>query len=106
MRTVDPVSLDDVPPMLIDALIVTEDARFYSHPGIDYRGMARAFIRNIRSRKVLEGGSTLTQQLAKVLFLTPERSYKRKLKEMALALRIEQRYTKREILSMLAPHSL
>jgi penicillin-binding protein 1A len=95
-----PVSLDDVPPMLIDALIVTEDARFYSHPGIDYRGMARAFIRNIRSRKVLEGGSTLTQQLAKVLFLTPERSYKRKLKEMALALRIEQRYTKREILSM------
>jgi len=95
-----PVSLDDVPPMLIDALIVTEDARFYSHPGIDYRGIARAFIRNIRARKVLEGGSTLTQQLAKVLFLTPERSYKRKLKEMALALRIEQRYTKREILSM------
>jgi len=95
-----PVSLDDVPPILIDALIVTEDVRFYSHPGIDYRGMARAFIRNIRARKVLEGGSTLTQQLAKVLFLTPERSYKRKLKEMVLALRIEQRYTKREILSM------
>ncbi len=95
-----PVSLDDVPPMLINALIATEDARFYSHPGIDVRGMARAFMRNIFARKVLEGGSTLTQQLAKVLFLTPERSYKRKLKEMVLALKIEQRYTKREILSM------
>ncbi len=95
-----PVSLDDVPPMLVDALIATEDARFYSHPGIDFRGIARALIRNMRSRRVLEGGSTLTQQLAKVLFLTPERSYKRKLKEMALALRIEQRYTKREILTM------
>ncbi|MGE5172950.1 MAG: penicillin-binding protein 1A [Betaproteobacteria bacterium] len=95
-----PVALDDVPVMLIKALIATEDIRFYSHPGIDYRGVARALYRNIRAGKVLEGGSTLTQQLAKVLFLTPERSYTRKFKEMALALRIEQRYTKREILSM------
>ncbi len=94
-----PVALEDVPEMLTKALIATEDARFYSHPGIDYRGIARAFYRNIRAGKVLEGGSTLTQQLAKVLFLTPERSYIRKLKEMALALRIEQYYTKREILS-------
>ena len=95
-----PVSLNDVPAMLINALIATEDTRFYSHHGIDPRGIARAFIRNIRAHKVLEGGSTLTQQLAKVLFLTPERSYTRKLKEMALALRIEQRYTKQEILSL------
>ncbi len=94
-----PVALDDVPEMLIKALIAAEDSRFYSHPGIDYRGVARAFYRNVRAGKVLEGGSTLTQQLAKVLFLTPERSYTRKLKEMALALRIEQQYTKREILS-------
>ncbi len=94
-----PVSLGDVPDMLIKALIATEDARFYSHPGIDYRGVARALYRNIRAGRVLEGGSTLTQQLAKVLFLNPERSYTRKLKEMTLALRIEQHYTKREILS-------
>ncbi|HXY55960.1 MAG TPA: PBP1A family penicillin-binding protein [Nitrospirota bacterium] len=95
-----PVSLTDVPPLLINALIATEDTRFYSHHGIDPRGIVRAFMRNIRAHKVLEGGSTLTQQLAKVLFLTPERSYTRKLKEMALALRIEQRYTKQEILSL------
>ncbi len=95
-----PVALTDVPVMLINALIAAEDARFYSHRGLDPRGIARAFARNIRARKVVEGGSTLTQQLAKVLFLTPERSYTRKLKEMALALRIEQRYTKQEILSL------
>ena len=95
-----PVALTDVPVMLINALIAAEDARFYSHHGLDIRGITRAFARNIRAHKVLEGGSTLTQQLAKVLFLTPERSYTRKLKEMALALRIEQRYTKQEILSL------
>ncbi len=94
-----PVSLEDVPENLVKALIATEDARFYSHAGIDYRGMSRALYRNLRAGKVLEGGSTLTQQLAKVLFLTPERSYTRKLKEIVVALRIEQRYTKREILS-------
>ncbi len=94
-----PVVLGDVPEVLIKALIATEDTRFYSHPGIDYRGIMRALYRNIRAGKIQEGGSTLTQQLAKVLFLTPERSYTRKLKEMALALRIEQRYTKQEILS-------
>jgi len=95
-----PVQLADVPDVLIKALIATEDARFYSHKGLDYRGIVRALVRNVRAGKVLEGGSTLTQQLAKVLFLTPERSYLRKLKEMALALKIEQRYTKQEILSL------
>lgn len=95
-----PVALENVPEMLIKALIATEDTRFYSHHGLDPRGIARALFRNIRAGKVVEGGSTLTQQLAKVLFLTPERSYTRKLKEIALAVRIEQRYTKREILSL------
>lgn len=94
-----PVRIDDVPERLIKAIIAAEDSRFYSHPGIDFRGIARALYRNIRSRKILEGGSTLTQQLSKVLFLTPERSYSRKLKEIVLALKIEQRYTKQEILS-------
>jgi penicillin-binding protein 1A len=95
-----PVILSDVPEALIKALVATEDTRFYSHRGLDYRGIARALYRNVRSGKVLEGGSTLTQQLAKVLFLTPERSYLRKIKEMALALKIEQRYTKQEILAL------
>ncbi len=95
-----PVAFADVPDMLVKALIATEDTRFYSHHGLDPRGIARAMYRNIRARKVLEGGSTLTQQLAKVLFLNPDRSYSRKLKEMAIALRIEQRYTKQEILSL------
>jgi len=95
-----PVVFSDVPDMLIKALIATEDTRFYSHHGLDLRGIARAMYRNIKARKVVEGGSTLTQQLAKVLFLNPERRYSRKFKEMTLALRIEQRYTKQEILSM------
>ncbi len=95
-----PVRLDDVPDILIKALIATEDRRFYSHHGIDFQGIFRAFIRNVRARRIIEGGSTLTQQLAKVLFLTPERSYIRKIKEMVLALKIEQRYTKREILGL------
>ena len=95
-----PVGLGDVPDTMIYALIATEDTRFYNHFGLDLQGIARALYRNIRAGKVVEGGSTLTQQLAKVLFLTPERSYTRKLKEMALALRIEQRYTKQEILAL------
>ncbi len=95
-----PVVFSDVPDMLIKALIATEDTRFYSHLGLDLRGIVRALYRNIRARKVVEGGSTLSQQLAKVLFLNPERSYSRKFKEMILALRIEQRYTKQEILSL------
>ncbi len=95
-----PVTFADIPDMLVKALIATEDTRFYSHHGLDLRGITRALYRNIRARKVVEGGSTLTQQLSKVLFLNPERSYSRKFKEMILALRIEQRYTKQEILSL------
>jgi len=95
-----PVDLGVVPEMLVKGLIATEDARFYDHHGIDVRGIGRALYRNVRAQKVLEGGSTLTQQLAKVLFLTPERSFSRKIKEVMLSLRIEQRYTKREILSL------
>lgn len=95
-----PVSLRDVPQDMIAAITATEDARFYAHRGLDFRGIGRALYRNIRAGRIVEGGSTLTQQLSKVLFLTPERSFTRKLKETALALRIEQRYTKQEILSL------
>ncbi len=95
-----PVELTDVPEMLTKALVSAEDARFYQHHGLDVRGIARAMYRNLRAHRILEGGSTLTQQLAKVLFLSPDRTFSRKFKEMALALRIEQRYTKQEILSL------
>lgn len=93
-----PVRFEDIPDLLVKAVIATEDARFYSHHGLDFRGITRAILRNVRARRILEGGSTLTQQLAKLLFLTPERSYVRKLKEMVLSLKIEQQYTKRQIL--------
>jgi penicillin-binding protein 1A len=95
-----PVDLTEVPEMLTKALMAAEDSRFYQHHGLDVRGIARALFRNLRARRIQEGGSTLTQQLAKVLFLSPDRTYTRKFKEMALALRIEQRYTKQEILSL------
>ena len=85
--------------MLIKALIATEDNRFYDHHGLDFRGIAGPSTA-IYGQKGSGRRKHSTQQLAKVLFLTPERSYTRKLKEMALALRIEQRYTKEEILSL------
>lgn len=95
-----PVKLQDVPEMLIKALLATEDVRFYEHHGLDSRGIVRAIYRNLKAGRIVEGGSTLTQQLAKVLFLTPERKYSRKLKEILLALKIEQQYTKQEILDL------
>lgn len=84
----------------INALVAVEDQGFYRHWGIDFRGVARALWSDIRAGKVVQGGSTITQQLAKVLFLTPERSFSRKFKEALLALQIEKRYTKDEILAL------
>ena len=94
------VSVSDLPPFLIKAFLSTEDRRFYEHGGVDLRGIARAFLTNLRKGDITEGGSTITQQLAKNLFLTPEQSYIRKAKEALLALWIEGRYTKDEILSL------
>jgi len=95
-----PVPLQEIPDSLIQALIAVEDSRFYQHFGLDIKGITRALLRDIRSMKLVEGGSTLTQQLAKVLFLTPERTIVRKLKEALLAINIERRYSKDEILTM------
>ncbi|MDV2495795.1 MAG: PBP1A family penicillin-binding protein [bacterium] len=92
------VPLGSVPASLIRALIATEDARFYEHRGIDPKGIARALWTDIKAGRIVEGGSTITQQLAKVLFLTPERSLRRKLKEAILALQIERTYSKDQIL--------
>ena len=94
------VAYQDIPPHLIDALLAIEDRRFYSHGGIDTLGIARALWRNLDSKNELQGGSTITQQLAKNFFLTPERSMKRKINEALLALVIEGRQTKKEILEL------
>ncbi|AHG77264.1 penicillin-binding protein 1A [Mannheimia varigena] len=93
-----PVKLEDVPPMLVKAILATEDARFYEHKGIDPKGIMRAVWRT--SQGDTQGASTITQQLAKNFFLTPERSIERKAKEAILALEIEQVLTKNEILEL------
>jgi penicillin-binding protein 1A len=94
------VTLAQMPPTLKEAVIATEDARFYSHFGVDPMGIARAVYQNFRRGRIVEGGSTITQQLAKVLFLTPDRSLDRKLKEAVLAVELERRYSKDRILEM------
>ena len=94
------VRLIDLPPYLPKAFIAIEDRRFYSHVGIDPLGMARAFLRDIVGGGAVEGGSTLTQQLAKNLFLTQERTLSRKVQEAILALWLERRYSKDQILEL------
>jgi penicillin-binding protein 1A len=94
------VSLKDLPAHLPKAFIAIEDRRFYSHYGVDPIGIARAAVTNILHRGVSQGGSTLTQQLAKNLFLTQERTYMRKLQEVELALWLERKHSKNEILEL------
>lgn len=93
------VTLDDVPDFLPQAIVAIEDRRFYSHFGIDLLGLARAMTRNIMAGHLLQGGSTLTQQLAKNLFLSPQKTAKRKVQEMMLALWLEHTYSKDQILT-------
>jgi penicillin-binding protein 1A len=94
------VSLKDLPPYLPNAFIAIEDRRFYSHYGVDPLGILRAAVTNILHRGVSQGGSTLTQQLAKNLFLTQERTMQRKLQEVELALWLERKHSKAEILEL------
>jgi penicillin-binding protein 1A len=94
------VALKDLPPYLPNAFIAIEDRRFYSHYGIDPFGILRAAVANILHRGVSQGGSTLTQQLAKNLFLTQERTLQRKLQEAELALWLERKHSKAEILEL------
>jgi len=96
----DPVPLKVIPDYLKKALIATEDRKFYQHSGIDLKGILRAVISNIRAGKFVEGASTITQQLAKTLFLTPRKTLLRKIKEAFLAFQLERRYTKDEILDL------
>ena len=97
-RTVMPLA--EIPVNLQNAILATEDEHFFSHWGINLRGIARAGLVNLRHGKVVEGGSTITQQLSKVLFFTPERSLSRKMRELLLAIQLEHNYSKEEILQM------
>lgn len=94
------IDLRKLPPHVPGAVIAVEDRRFYDHHGVDPRALARAIVVNLRAGQVAQGGSTITQQVAKNLFLTPDRTLARKIKEALLALKLEQRFTKEEILSL------
>ncbi len=96
----DSVPLEDLPDFLIKATLATEDRRFFDHFGIDVMGTIRALAENARADSVVQGGSSITQQLAKNMFLTPERSIVRKIKEALIAIYLENHYTKREILKL------
>ena len=95
----DHVALTDVPRYVPEAIIAIEDRRFYHHFGVDVWGVLRALTRNVMAGHTVQGGSTLTQQLAKNLFLSPDRTIKRKVQEMLLALWLEHTYTKDQILT-------
>lgn len=92
------VPLTEIPDMLIKAFVAAEDSRFYTHRGIDLLSITRAFIKNIEAGSIVQGGSTITQQVTKSFLLTPERSYTRKMKEAILAYRIEKALNKEDIL--------
>ena len=93
-----PVSLNEISPRFTEAMIATEDSRFYSHGGVDHIGLTRAMLRNIRNMRISQGGSTITQQLSKNLFFSFERRWVRKIKELMVALQIEATFSKEEIL--------
>ena len=96
----DSVPVDELPDHVIKAVLATEDRRFFEHFGIDFIGLARALSENVRANSVVQGGSTITQQLAKNLFLTNERSMERKIKEAYLAIWLEWNLSKKEILQL------
>ena len=95
-----PLSLKEMSPFLPKAVIATEDRRFYHHFGIDPVGLVRAALTDLRARQIVQGGSTITQQLAKILFLSPERNLARKIRETLLALWLEHRFAKNQILEI------
>ena len=95
-----PVAWEEVPPLLVDAFLAAEDDRFFRHPGVDWQGLVRAAISNVSAGGVREGGGTITMQLARNTVLTNERTLRRKLKEVFLALRLEREFSKQEILTL------
>lgn len=96
-----PAAYDDIPPLLVNALLAAEDDRFFDHPGFDYQGLIRAGLNySLSGGSRSQGGSTITQQLARMYFLTRERTFVRKFKELILATRIEREFSKQEILEL------
>ena len=96
----EPLELAEMSPYIAQAVLATEDRRFYSHWGVDPIGLARALFVNLRAGHTVQGGSTITQQLAKNLFLTPDRNMKRKIQEVLMALWLEKRFSKDQILGL------
>ncbi len=94
------VPIEHIPPLVRNAFLAAEDSDFFAHRGVDFVGILRAALANFQAGSVVQGASTITQQVVKALLLTPERSYERKLKEILLALRLEQQLTKEEILEL------
>jgi penicillin-binding protein 1B len=94
------VEYKDLPPDLVHAIVAIEDRRFFDHPGIDFRGLARAIWRNVSEGEMQQGGSTVTQQLVKNFFLTSERTFKRKFSEAFISVLLETRLTKEQIFQM------
>ena len=95
-----PLRYQELPQTMVDAFLAAEDDRFFEHPGVDYQGLIRAVINLVITGQKAQGGSTITMQLARNFFLTPERTYTRKIKEIMLALRIEKELNKQEILEL------
>lgn len=92
------VAFEKMPQKVVDAFLAAEDDNFYNHEGIDYLGIVRAFIKNMKEGRLVQGGSTITQQVAKSFLLTKERTISRKVKDLLLARKIEKKFTKEEIL--------
>lgn len=93
---------DDLPQAWVDAIVAAEDKRFFSHPGVDVEGITRAMVQNLQARRVVSGGSTLTQQTAKNLYYRPDRSLRSKWEELLNAMRLEHHYSKAQILEFYA----
>lgn len=93
-----PVSIEDISPDFLKAIVAVEDSNFYDHQGLDHAGLFRALLANIKAKRVIQGGSTITQQLSKNLFFSFERNVVRKIKELFIALQLEATFTKDEIL--------
>ncbi|MBN1380469.1 MAG: PBP1A family penicillin-binding protein [Deltaproteobacteria bacterium] len=98
------IKISDLPPYVIQAFIAAEDARFMQHSGVDLLSIMRAFLKNMAAGRIVQGGSTITQQVAKTLYLSPEKSYLRKMKEAILAYKIDKYLTKEEILNLYLNH--
>jgi penicillin-binding protein 1A len=92
------IEMDKIPPMIVHAFLAAEDDNFYNHSGVDFIGIARAMFKNLQAGRIVQGASTITQQVAKSLLLSSERTYTRKIKDLLLAKKIEEQFSKEEIL--------